>query len=272
MKRNILINAAAIICMALVSCTINVDGETVGGETIKGNGNIVTRNYDMGAFDEISISLPATVNFTVSNNYTCTVRVDENLINYIEITVNGRDLQMKKTSKHKKDNLLPTEFVIEISAPSLEEINLAGNGSINVLSPLQGGKLEVSLAGLGDVILNEPVNLQKLELNIAGSGSLVCNELVADKLECNVAGSGDLKVLSGTVFEADVDIAGTGDCNLSCDLENLEANIAGTGDITAKVSGYLDYSIIGSGNISYYGNPVVKGGKLGRGKVERLGD
>ena len=65
MKRNIIIIAAAIISMTLNACTINLDGESLGGKTIKGDGNIITRNIDVTAFNEISTSLPATVNFTM---------------------------------------------------------------------------------------------------------------------------------------------------------------------------------------------------------------
>ena len=272
MKRNILINATAIICMALVSCTIHVDGETLGGKTIKGDGNVVTRDFSVTAFEEISASLPATVNFTISDDYTCIVRVDENVLQYLDIKVDDNELVLKKQEKHRNVNLHTTEFVINITAPSLEEINLAGSGTFNVLSPIEEQNLEVNVAGSGDVIFHEKVNVQKIELSVAGSGSLVCNEVLADKLEGNVAGSGDLKVITGNVIKAEASVAGSGDCNLYCNIDTLEASIAGSGDIKARVSGKLTYGVVGSGDIGYYGNPVVEGDQVGRGHVSRLGD
>ena len=113
MKRHILINATAILCMALVSCTINVDGETFGGESIKGNGNIMTRTYEVSAFDEISVSLPATVNFTKADDYSCVVRVDENLFEYLDIKVKNGELYLCRQEKDKNTRLKTTEFVIE---------------------------------------------------------------------------------------------------------------------------------------------------------------
>ena len=272
MKKHLLINATAIICMALVSCTISLDGETFGGKTIKGNGNIVTQNYNVTVFNEISTSLPATVNFTISNDYTCTVRVDENLLEYLDIIVKDNELLMGKKKDYKNTNLRATEFVIDITAPSLEHVNLAGSGTFNALSPIEGAALDANLAGSGDIVFNGAVRVQKIELNVAGSGDMVCVELMADKLDANVAGSGDMKVTHGTVREAEASVAGSGDIVLSCDIENLEANIAGSGDIKARVSGKLRYGIFGSGDIGYYGNPVVEGDKVGRAKVERLGD
>jgi len=231
MKRNILIIAAVIISMTLNACSINLDGETIGGKTIEGDGNIVTRTYDVTAFNEISTSLPATVNFTIADNYSCTVSVDENLFDYLDIKVKDNELLMGKRKEDKNKNLKATKFVIEVTAPSLEVINLAGSGTFNANSPLE-----------------------------------------AEKFEANVAGSGDLKVVSGQVRKAEAGVAGSGDIVLTCNIENLDANIAGSGDIKARVSAKLKYAIIGSGDIGYYGNPVVEGDKAGRGGLTRLGD
>ena len=272
MKKQILIIAAAIISLTLNACTLNIDGEKLGGKTIKGNGTIVTQNFDVTNFDEVSISLPATVNFTVSNDYSCTVRVDENILEYLDIKVKDDELIMKKSEKHKNTNLRTTEFVIDITAPSLETVNLAGSGTFNAFSPMEVNELDVNLAGSGDVVFHETLSVQEVELNVAGSGSLTCNELLADKLDANVAGSGDLNVKAGTVNKAEAGVAGSGDCDLYCDIDILEANVAGSGDIKARVNGKLTYSIFGSGDIGYYGNPIVEGDKLGHAGVRRLGD
>ncbi len=270
MKRHHLLIAAVIICTALISCTFNLNGESFGGETVKGNGNIVTRNYDVTAFNEISASLPATVNFTVSDHYTCTVTVDENLFDYLEIKVKDNDLNLRKSNEHKNVRLDATEFVIEVSAPSVEDINLAGSGTFKALSPLNGKKLDVNVAGSGDIYFQELVTVDKIELNVAGSGTLVCENLVAESLDGNIAGSGDLMVRQGAVKKAEVSVAGSGDIDLACDIDTLEADIAGSGDIVAKVNGTLEYNIIGSGDISYYGDAEAKGQKMGSGSVTRI--
>ena len=272
MKRQILIIATVIISMTLNACNIHIDGETLGGKTIKGDGNIVTQNYNVSSFDELSTSLSATVNFTVSDAYTCSVRVDQNLLEYLDIRTKGDELILKKQEEHKNITLQATEFIIDVTAPSLEGINLAGSGTLNVLSRIETEDLEVNVAGSGDVYFKEPLIVGDLELNVAGSGDIACDALEADQLDANVAGSGDLKVDSGTVREAEASVAGSGDIVLLCDIVNLEANIAGSGDIKARVNGRLTYGIFGSGDIGYYGNPVVEGDKVGVSRVKRLGD
>ena len=271
MKRHLIIIATAIISSVLNACTINVDGEKLGGKTIKGDGNVVTRNYDMTDFNSISTSLSATVNFNIADHYSCTVCVDENLFDHLDIKVKDNELLMGKQKEDKNTQLKATQFVIEVTAPSLESINLAGSGTFNALSPLQGEAMEVNLAGSGDIVFHKTVSARDIELNVAGSGDMVCDDLVADKLDSNIAGSGDLKVTKGTVREATASVAGSGDIVLTCDIENLDANVAGSGDIKARVNGKLTYGIFGSGDIGYYGNPVVEGDKVGGG-VKRLGD
>ena len=276
MKRHILIIAAAAVSMTLNACTINVDGESFGGETIKGNGNIVTRNFDVTSFDNLAVFLPFTTNYdvnvTIADTYSCTVRLDENLFEYLEIKVRDGELQLGKPQKQMKLKLRPTECVIDVTAPSMEEVNMAGSGTVNVLSPLDAKQMAFFVAGSGNIVFKEAANIAHLELGIAGSGDILMPALVSDHLELNIAGSGNAKVERGTVANAEVDVAGSGDCALACETEKLDANIAGSGDITARVNGQLDYSIIGSGDVSYYGNPTLKGDKLGGGKVTRLGD
>ena len=276
MKRNILIIATTIISMSLNACTIHVDGESLGGETIKGNGNIVTHNFDVKSFNDLAVFLPFTTNYdvnvTIADNYSCTIRMDENLFEYLEVKVKDDELQLGKPQKRMKFKLRPTQCVIDITAPSLEEVNMGGCGTINMLSPLNTKKMGFFVAGSGDIVLKENATISHLELQVAGSGSIVLPDLTADKLEVSIAGSGNAKIERGNVTKAEVDIAGSGDCDLVCQVETLEADIAGSGDITARVSGKLEYSIIGSGDIGYYGNPVLKGDKLGHGTVSRLGD
>lgn len=269
MKRHFLIIAASIIVMAVQSCSIAISDEALGGETVKGDGNVVVRNYDVNTFEDLSVLLPATINFTVSDIYTCTVRVDENLLEYLDIQVKEKELIMERKQMYKKINLRPTEFVIDITAPSLKEVSLAGSGNIYMMSPLNCDKMEFFVAGSGNIVFKEAVNVSHLELQIAGSGDINIPDLACDKLEVDVAGSGNAKIDGGSVNKAEVSVAGSGDCDLACMIDILEADIAGSGDITANVNNKLTYSIIGSGDIVYYGNPVLEGNKVG-GSVKAL--
>lgn len=248
MKRLLIILSAAIIGMILPSCVISINGETV-----KGDGNVVTRAYDIANFDEVVCALPATVNYTVADTYSCTVRVDSNLLEYIDIKTKDGELSLSQPKPKKNGIYLSfnaTEFVIDITAPSLNEITLAGSGDINILSPLQAQKLEVTVAGSGDVAFQEDVNIQHLELSVAGSG--------------------DILVDKGNIRKLEADIAGSGDIVAHAEAQEVEANVMGSGDITVNVSGSLEYDVLGSGDIHYYGDAKVNGEVAGSGGLHRI--
>ena len=242
------------------------------GTIVEGNGNIVTRNYDVAVFDEINLVLPATVNYTMADNYSCRVTLDENLFECLDIQVKYDCLNLKHDKRYDNINLKPTEFVIEITAPMIEEIKLVGSGDFVFVTPFEAEKLKVSTAGSGDVVFEKTVKVQDLDVSIAGSGDAVfketatihdfamsiagsgklkCKQLIADHAHLSVAGSGDMEIESGMIKSAKVSVAGSGSIETRCRIESM------------------DYSIAGSGSIYYYGDVKVKGTNW-NGRIKRI--
>ena len=226
MKRLFLVLAVAFIGLTLGSCTININTETV-----KGDGHIVTREYDINHFDKVVCALPATVKFSVADEYTCNVRVDENLLDYVDIKVEDGEMVLSQPEPKGGNyvNFNATEFVIDITAPSVDEITLAGSGDINILSPLNEQKMEVTIAGSGDISIDKGM-IRELEANVAGSGDIVSH----------------------------------------AEAQKMEATVMGSGDITANVTGKLEYQIIGSGDIYYYGGAELEGKIAGSGSIKGI--
>ena len=247
MKRHLLIVAIAFIGVTLNSCTF-----TFKGETVKGDGNVVTREYTINDFDEFVCALPATVNFSIADHSTCTVRVDENLLDYIDIkSKDGKlELEQPKPKGGKYVNFDATEFVIDITGPSVDEITLAGSGDINILSPLDELKLEAGIVGSGNIVFKEEVNVSHLELGVYGSG--------------------DINIDKGSIYKLEAEIAGSGNIVSHAESQEVEADVMGSGDITANVTGTMEYNIVGSGDVYYYGDAKVSGKVAGSGSVKQI--
>ena len=222
----------------------------VFAQNAKGNGNIVTRDYPVSNFNELSTTLPAIVNFTVGESYSCKLTVDENLLEYIDIKTEKETLQLQ-TKRGARVNLMPTKMVIDITAPTLEEIDLAGSGDINILTPLENRKMEIDIAGSGSVVFQGESKFFKLDLEIAGSGSAELPNALVNEADISIAGSGEV-VLAGLVKDAEVEIAGSGDV-----------------DLTGAAIEKLEYSIAGSGNILYSKVANIHGDRAGSGDVIR---
>jgi hypothetical protein len=218
----------------------------------EGNGNIVTRDIDVAAFKEISMILPATVNYKVADNYSCRVTLDENLFEWVDIRTKGDELILGYVAeKVQHTNLTPTKFIIEISAPTIEEISLVGSVDFCFVTPYEVQKLKIQTAGSGSVIFKETANIKLFEMQIAGSGKLECKNLHADHANLSIAGSGDMFIESGKVKSAKISVAGSGSAETRCELESM------------------DYSIAGSGTIRYLGAGKVRGTNIG-GRIGRI--
>ena len=239
---------------------------------VDGNGNIITRDYDVTAFDEINLVLPATVNYTVADDYSCRVTLDENLFECYDIRMKGDRFSLKKDNEFNEINVKPTKFVIEISAPVIEEISIVGSGNFCFVTPFETDRLKIQTTGSGNAIFKEPVKIHDLEMRITGSGSMVfektatiydfemriagsgnleCEDLHAEHANLSIAGSGGMNIESGTVKSANISVSGTGSVEMRCELESM------------------DYNISGWGKIYYYGDVKVKGTTM-CGQIKRI--
>lgn len=239
---------------------------------VDGNGNVVTRDYDVAAFDEISMILPATVNYTEANDYSCRVTLDENLFEYLDIHAKGDELSLGYVyEKVQHTNLKPTKFVIEISAPSIEKISLVGSGDFCFVMPYEAQSLKIQTAGSGSVIFKEAANIHRFEIQIAGSGKLECKNLQAGHAVLSVAGSGGLHIESGTAKSADITVAGSGDvCIESGTMKIANISVAGSGMVETRCEmESMNFNIAGSGTIRYLGDVNVSGYNMG-GKLRRI--
>lgn len=225
---------------------------TLRAETIQGNGKVVTKEYQLSDFDEISLVGQAEFTYEQSEAApSLAITIDENLLEYIEVKVSGKELKVypKQEGMLKGSyQLRPTVFKIRGNSRQLEEVSFSGSGHF---------------------MANGPVKGEELELNLSGSGSIEMNALQMNELECNVAGSGQVTV-KGKVREAKFNIAGSGDVKAdACEAEEVEGNIAGSGDLEAYATRKLKGNIVGSGDIYYKGDPKVDSSCIGSGKVKK---
>ncbi|MGH8559428.1 MAG: head GIN domain-containing protein [Methylococcales bacterium] len=110
-------------------------------------------------------------------------------------------------------------------------------------------------------------SLSALEIN--GSGDVKLNDLKEKTLTLNLNGSGDVQA-DGSTDELSVRISGAGNMDAKqLTSDNAVIQIVGSGDMEVNVKDSLDVSIIGSGNVTYYGNPKsVEPKIIGSGDVE----
>lgn len=241
------------------------------GTFAEGNGNVVTRDINVTTFDEISIALPASVTYAVADKCSCRVTLDENLFECVDIYQKGDCLKVEMVKTLQQSDLKPTKFVIELTAPTLEEISLVGGGDFSFITPFEAPKLEINTAGAYGVFFDETSTIDEFEMNLAGAGKLVCKDLHSDHLDWNVAGVGKLLCKNLIADDVDLSVAGSGGIVIEAGtVKSAELSVAGSGYIETRCAlESMDYNIAGSGRIYYYGDVKVKGYLMG-GKIKRI--
>ena len=123
--------------------------------TIKGDGNIITKEISISDYDEISYVGKVNIKYEQSNaSPFFKITIDENILPHLDIKIKGKTLiiQPKNEKKYFNGNsyglnLQPTVCEIKTSSRELKEISAVGGGEFIAKSPLKTDKLDISIAG-----------------------------------------------------------------------------------------------------------------------------
>ena len=235
------IAAAVIAASAATSACGKTHGES-GGPT-------VSRNYQVGAFDQIEVAGPYDVQVRTGSNPSVSARGSQKLIEHMVVEVRDNKLlihpERQKGWFHAGWHFRGNVDVV-VTVPQLRGASIAGSGGIKV------DQIK------GDTFAGE----------IAGSGGLDVGSIDVQTLKLAIAGSGGTKVGSGRAQNAQFEIAGSGGINAKgVQAQTADVSTAGSGDITANASGTADVSIMGSGDVLLTGGAKCKISKVGSGNV-----
>lgn len=201
----------------------------------------------------------------------------------------GDRLVLGSNPAHRGYDFGDVKFKVEV--PDLRELHLKGSGDVYV-KPLNlrdnDGRLECALEGNGDIRLFG-IDASALELRVNGNGDIQAVDVNADRLDAIVAGNGNLFLKRVRAAEGSFSVNGSGDITVveEGSVDALEVNVIGSGDVAMKsvsaraaevrivgsgdaligeISDAVDCSILGSGDVRFYGDPEVESVQLGAGE------
>lgn len=231
---------------ALAGSSAAVAGCQMHGED---SGAMVSRNYQVGNFQQIEVAGPYEVQVRTGSNPSVSGRGSERLLDRTTVEVEGDKLVIHPQSRHNWFSFGwshhgKAQFTVTV--PQLSGATIAGSGDINV----------------------DKVRGNGFEGSVAGSGGLTVNSLDVQQLKLSIAGSGGAKALSGKAQSAKYDIAGSGDIDArSVATQAAEVSIAGSGSVRANATGSAKVSIMGSGDVDVTGGAKCEISKAGSGDV-----
>jgi len=181
-------------------------------------------------------------------------------------------------------------------------INISGGGDLDIGA--EAGSFEGTISGGGDSDISLGAATGTVKVNISGGGDLDLGT-EAKNISINVSGGGDADITAGSnVDEAKIIISGGGDLDIVTEARNLNLQVSGGGDIEAAgsaenldaeiksgsdlsaeslkitnatitlsggscanlyITGTLDVTASGGGNVYLKGNPQIKNSNLSGG-------
>jgi len=238
-----MMNRKNIICsLVLVGVVVLLVGCTRG---VRGTGAMVARDFEIEDFTALDIRGGYHVTWRQSDNVSVTVEMQENLFDYLQVSVEGNTLSVNSTRNfHTSSRNRPQ---IYIYTPYLEMVSFYG--AIN--------------AENWDIVSGE-------SFSINGYGATNVNiSLAVETLEIDLSGAGDF-TLSGTAETANIITAGAANVSAT-HLQTRDASIrlSGAGNIDIAASDHLSVDVSGAGQVRYTGNPTIDRNISGLGRLEQ---
>lgn len=228
----------ACVMVAMSSCYYS------NGRHVSGNGTTGTETRAISGFT--GVETRGSIDLIVSaGNFNVKVEADQNLLQYIETTVeNGhlvvgfrRGISIRDINTAK----------VYVTAPELNDFETHGSGNIEGQGKMTDkNKMTVNVSGSGDIALQ--VDCPEITTETHGSGNITIHG-ESRNVSTTVSGSGDVKLSDLKAESVKISIHGSGNTELFAS-ESLEAEIFGSGDVHYKGSPKISSSIHGSGEVS----------------------
>ncbi|MDR1344676.1 MAG: DUF2807 domain-containing protein [Tannerellaceae bacterium] len=273
---------------SFITCGALAAGMLLNGcvpfHVVKGDGDLVTREINVGDYSEIEASLSSNmeINYTQSGEATeLSVLTDRNILEKYDIRVEGQTLKILpkeeymyrarvKTTQYNA-MFLPTKFIVTTASKGLRIIDTAGGVNFTVDNALHTDELKISAAGSAKINFRDTLTADNIRVSVAGSGTLNASALEARSFEGEIAGSGRMN-MGGHVEKLSFEIAGSGKIRaFDLQAEDVEVEIAGSGNIEISVNNSISAEIAGSGSIKYKGDPShINKDVMGSGTIKKV--
>ncbi|HUC82401.1 MAG TPA: head GIN domain-containing protein [Flavisolibacter sp.] len=195
-----------------------------GGKKVRGNGNIISQQRQTGNFTNLDVEGAVTVRLKQDQATTVRVETDENLLEYLEISVSGNTLHIEPKDGY---NLSPSNKVtVFVSAPEFKEIDLSGASELTSEGVINGNEMRLEASGASEITMQ--VKLSEFTSNLSGATTLKLTG-TASKFSTDASGASKIQCLGLSTDQSTLDLSGASEAAVTAEKElNIEASGAST--------------------------------------------
>ena len=231
--------------LVLSSALLGASGCVFSFASFQGSGNVITLEQDFEDFDSVRAGHGCRVTITQGDNYQVTIRVDDNIREFLKVEQTGSTLKIGLESGRSYRRI---NFEADIQMPDLRKLNLSGGAR----GQLDRFSIE-----------------RDLSIGLSG-GSRVEGIVEAENLELHASGGAQAD-LRGSA--ASLELSGSGGSQMRLgDLESgsVRVDLSGGSRSTVNLNGPLTGSLSGGASVHYEGNPSdIRVSKSGGARVVR---
>lgn len=202
--------------------------------TITGSGNVVTQEETLADFDKVDISQSFDVDVTQGENFRVLIRVDDNLVEYLDILKQDSTLKIR-LKPNRSYNIRNATLEAELTLPELLGLDLSGSSEANISGFESTKPLLVDLSGNSELFGD--IQSGDARFTISGNSSVA---------------------LAGSAGDIVVDASGSSEADLS-EFPAADASVdaSGASTVIVNLSGRLDADASGSSDVYYLGSPTL---------------
>ena len=232
MKKTLILLAAA---MALCACQFNLGNlggfNFNGGKTIKCDGEVIEKSFDLTGFDAVTVKGNANVVFAQAESHKVSVEANEEVFEYLEINQEDNRLVI---STQIGVVIAAKTYKIFVSAPLLKDVLIAGAADLDVVDGYVSSEpVNVEVDGAGDMTFVD-VSVPSLSITINGAADLDIQNVKAPELSVTVNGAGDVDIANLESDSVSLTVRGAGDAQISGTTRAADFHVAGAGAIDAR--------------------------------------
>ena len=219
-----------------------------------GDENAETRTYDFTGFSEVEIEDAFIASVTYADTFSINVTARENVINRVNVSVEGNTLKLGLDGWSWLWFLRGTPTAV-ITMPALSALKISGASQVDVQGFSSGDDLGIEVSGASTINFDD---MESGDFNAVISGaSRVRGSLNAAGSDFELSGASQLE-LTGKADDLKIEASGASNVNLAgFPADNADIELSGASRGEVSVSGELDVTLSGASRLRYSGNPQL---------------
>ena len=215
------------------------------GPSIAGSGHTVTKEYDLSGFSKLAVGHAFQVDVTQGPKHSVALTVDDNLVEYLDVTTSGETLRIKfQPNLSVRSATLKAAVVM----PELTGLDLSGAVRATVAGFSSEKSLDAELSGASN--LRGDIKNGDARFDLSGASRV------------GLRGSaGTLRITASGASKADLEEYRSGQTSV---------NASGASKVNISPSGHLEAEASGASTVTYGGEPDdVKANTSGASSVRK---